>query len=71
MEERGVAEGEVIAAIREGEPEATRGGRTLFRKNFAFGKAWRGKHYAVKQVAPVVAVEPERMVVVTVYAFYF
>jgi len=71
MAERGVDEEEVVAAVREGEVEPARGGRKMFRKNFQYGKTWRGRHYAVKQVAPVVAVEPDRVVVVTVYAFYF
>ena len=32
---------------------------------------WDGKYYSVQQVAPVVAQEPDRIVVVTVYTFYF
>jgi hypothetical protein len=43
----------------------------MFRKNFAFDSQWRGKHYAVKQVAPVVAEEADRLVVVTVFVYYF
>ncbi len=54
----------------------------MFRKNFAFNSQWRGKHYelplrpsaslrAVKQVAPVVAEEAYRLVVVTVFVYYF
>lgn len=43
----------------------------MFRKNFVFNSEWRGKNYAVKQVAPVVAQKPDRVVVVTVYVFYF
>jgi hypothetical protein len=32
---------------------------------------WRGKTYAVKQVAPVVVEEDGRLAVVTVFFFYF
>jgi len=71
MVDRGTAESEVIAAIRSGRAEPARGGRFLFRKNFAFNAQWRGRTYSVKQVAPVVAEEPDRLVVVTAYVFYF
>ena len=68
---RGVDESEVVAAIRMGEAEPARHSRTMYRKNFQFNSTWRNRQYRVKQVAPVVAVEPDQIVVVTVYAFYF
>jgi len=71
MQERGVVEDEVIAAIRHGESEPARGNRTLYRKNFQFDKLWRGRYYRVKQVAPIVAHASDRLVIVTVFAFYF
>ena len=71
MQERGVEQAEVIAAIREGQPEPARKNRTMYRKNFQFDGVWRGRRYRIKQVAPVVAKESDRLVVVTVYAFYF
>lgn len=71
MRERGIEEAEVITAIREGDAEPARKNRTMYRKNFQFEKAWRGRRYTIEQVAPVVAEETERLVVVTVYAFYF
>ena len=43
----------------------------MFRKNFAFDGRWGGRRHRVKQVAPVVAQEPGKLVVVTVYVFYF
>jgi len=52
--DRGASESEVRAAILTGSPEPARKGRVMFRKNFAFDGWWRGKHYGVKQVAPVV-----------------
>ena len=71
MQERGASEKEVVAAIRTGTPEPARNQRTMYRKNFQFEAAWRGRLYTVKQVAPVVARESDRLVVVTVYTFYF
>lgn len=71
MLDRGGMESEVEAAIRAGNPEPARKGRVMFRKNFAFNSSWKGKRYTVKQVAPVVAEEADRMVVVTVFVYYF
>jgi hypothetical protein len=71
MLDRGASEGEVKAAIRSGSSEPARKGRVMFRKNFAYDKLWRGKHYAIKQVAPIIAEERERLVVVTVFVYYF
>jgi len=71
MLDRGASEDEVKLAIRSGGGEPARKGRTLFRKNFAFNGCWRGRTYAVKQVAPVVVEQDDRIVVVTVFAFYF
>jgi len=36
-----------------------------------YGRLWGGRRYAIKQVLAIVAEEPERLVVVTVYTFYF
>ncbi|MCS7265365.1 MAG: DUF4258 domain-containing protein [Armatimonadetes bacterium] len=71
MLDRGATESEVIAAIQTGSVEPARKGRWLFRKNFSFNSSWRGKFYAIKQVSPVVIEEPDRLVVVTVFVFYF
>lgn len=71
MLDRGALEDEVRAAIGMGNAEPARKGRILFRKNLAFNGWWRGKHYAVKQVAPVVAEEADRLVVITVFVYYF
>ncbi len=71
MLDRGASEDEVRVAIRTGSAEPARKGRNSFRKNFAFNRQWRGKQYAVKQVAPVVAEEADRLVVITVFVYYF
>ena len=69
--ERGATPAEVEKAIREGEREPAKRGRWMHRYNFEFNRTWQGRRYAIKQVAPVVAEEPDELVVVTVYTFYF
>jgi len=36
-----------------------------------YERLWGGQYYAIKQVLAIVAEEPETLVVVTVYTFYF
>lgn len=69
--ERGATPAEVEAAILHGTREPARAGRFLYRYNLPFSSQWQGKTYAIKQVAAIVAEEPEELVVVTVYTFYF
>jgi len=71
MRERGAREEHVIQAIHTGRREPAQRGLSLFRLNIEFQAEWDGKYYAVQQVAPVVAEEPHRLVVITVYTFYF
>ena len=71
MVDRGASEEEVKTAIYAGSRELARKGRIMFRKNFSFNSQWRGKHYALKQVAPVVLEEQGKIVVVTVFVYYF
>ena len=71
MIERGANEEEVKMSILQGESEIAKKGRKIYRKNFQFTGKWRGKTYRIKQVAPVVVEEREKIIVVTVYVFYF
>lgn len=71
MLRRGVSKEEVEAAICRGEAVPAKKGRLSFRKNFPFESEWKGKYYEIKQVMPIVTEEDERLVVITVYAFYF
>ncbi len=71
MTERGASEQEVFTAIEQGGKESALLGRTMYRKNFQFDRMWRGRHYKVKQVAPIVVEHEDELVVVTVYTFYF
>jgi len=69
--ERGTNEDEIRQAIYEGEESPAKKGRKAFRINLRFGRRWGGRVYETKQVMPVVVDEKERLVVVTVYVFYF
>ena len=71
MKERGTNERDVREAIRIGEKEPARGGRIVYRLNLEFMRTWDGRYYAVQQVAPVVKEEGDKIVVITVYTFYF
>ena len=71
MRQRGATEESVREAIRTGQGEPARRGLVLYRLNLEFKQEWAGRRYAIQQVAPLVADEAERIVVVTVYTFYF
>ena len=66
MRERGAREADVREAIRIGQREPAQRGFFLYRLNVEFKREWDGRYYGVQQVAPVVAEEGERLVVVTV-----
>lgn len=68
---RGTTESDVVRAIREGNREPAQRSLWQYRLNLEFQKEWAGNWYAVQQVAPVVAEEPNRFVVITVYTLYF
>jgi len=70
MEDRGITRDEAEEAIRLGESIPAKKSRTAFRKNFPFHSMWKGRYYETKQVMPIVVEEPDRWVVVTVYAFF-
>ena len=69
--ERGATEAEIREAIEQGVREPAKHGRFQYRHNFQYQDIWNGQHYAIKQVAPVVAERQNEIVVVTVYTFYF
>ncbi|MDR4509169.1 MAG: DUF4258 domain-containing protein [Candidatus Brocadiaceae bacterium] len=62
--ERGATEEEVRYAILHGH-------REICRYSFPYNTNWQGKHYAVKQVAPVIKEEQNEIVVIIVYTMYF
>jgi hypothetical protein len=71
MPDRGATREEVILAILSGDPSPAKRKRVSFRKNFSFDSQWKGKSYKVKQVMPIAIEESDRIIVVTVYVFYF
>ena len=68
---RGTTESEVVTAIRTAPWHPAESGRMECRKDFPFDALWNGRHYSTKQVRPVFVEEPNEIVVVTVYVYYF
>ncbi len=71
MEERGVTEDEVRAAVEHGEQFAAKFGRVGFRRNFPASSPWRGKQYGTKQVEVYAVHEETDWLVITVVARFF
>jgi hypothetical protein len=71
MRERGASDQNVREAIRIGQKEPAERGLFMYRLNVEFKGEWDGRYYAVQQVVPVAAEDTDRIVVVTVYTFYF
>lgn len=68
---RGFSAAEVEAAIRTCPWGPAELGRLDCRMDFPFAALWNGRPYAMKQVRPVFVDEPQEIVVVTVYTYYF
>ena len=68
---RGFTTAEVEEAIRTSVWGPTDLGRLDCRKDFPFNADWNGTRYATKQVRPVFVDEPDEIVVITVYTYYF
>lgn len=68
---RGFSVGEVEEAIRVATWERASAGRWVCEHDFEFQEVWNGKRYPIKRVRPVFVEEPEEIVVVTVYVYYF
>ena len=68
---RGTTEQEVREAVIRGRREPAKKGRMLCRLNFQYNGTWRGRYYAIKQVAPVITEKANEIIVVTVYTFFF
>lgn len=69
--DRGTSKDEIKHTIQEGEEIPAKKGRKAYRKNLPFESYWKGKYYSTKQVIPIVKEESNRIVVITVYVFYF
>ena len=46
-------------------------GRCECRMDFSYGREWNGKFYATKRVRPVFVEEPNEILVMTAYVYYF
>lgn len=68
---RGFTEDEVETAIRSAPWLPARGDRLETSKDFPFHDQWNGKRYATKQVRPVFVEDPDEIVVITVYTYFF
>jgi hypothetical protein len=68
---RGASEEEIVEAIQVAEWGPAEQGRIQCRKDFPFNQVWNGKQYATKQVRPIFVEEPDEIIVVTVYVYYF
>jgi len=71
MQERGARRNEVIETIRTSEKLPVKENRHAYRKNFQFNKRWGKKFYRIKQVMPIVKEGQNKIIVITVYTFYF
>ncbi len=68
---RGTSEAEVAEAIRTSASQAAELGRLECRKDLPFNAEWNRRWYKTKQVRPIFVEEPDEIVVVTVYVYYF
>ena len=71
LSERGATEAEIVATVETGETFPAKYGRTGFRRNFPFGKAWRGKRYETKQVEVYAAKEGDDWLAITFVTRYY
>ncbi len=71
LAERGATEQEVIATVQEGERFEAKFERTGFRRNFSYGRVWRGKRYDTKQVEAYAVEEGGAWVVITFVTKFF
>jgi hypothetical protein len=68
---RGGTAQEVVEAIRTAPWQVAERGRLECQKDFVFNAVWNEKFYAAKRIRPIFVEEPEEIVVVTVYVYYF
>jgi len=71
MRKRGADEGDIIKTIQQSQWQEAKEGRFEAKLDFPYNKDWNKKHYSTKQVNPVFVIEQGRVVVITVYVFYF
>ena len=50
MKERGTSSKEALLTIESGEKFTAKFNRVGYKRNFSFGKTWKGKYYNTKQL---------------------
>jgi hypothetical protein len=68
---RGGTEQEVVEAIRTAPWQPAELGRLESRKDFPVNAEWNRRRYVTKRVRHIFVNEPNEIVVVTVYVYYF
>jgi hypothetical protein len=68
---RGAKEEQVIEAIETETWQTAELGRLECSKDFVFSSEWNKKYYGIKKVRPIFVDEPDEIIVVTVYVYYF
>lgn len=68
---RGFTEAEVERTIRTASGRPARSGRLEAAMDFPYGAVWNGVFYTTKRVRPIFVEEPDEIVVVTVYTYFF
>ena len=68
---RGASEQEVAETITSCDWEEARQRRQECRRDFVFDSTWNGRFYHTKQVRPIFVDEPDEIMVITVYVYYF
>lgn len=71
MQERGAAEEEVEATLRDGEQFPAKFDRRGFRRSFKFDGIWRKRRYTMKQLEVIAIYEDGDWLVISVIVKYF
>lgn len=70
MLERGASEEEVRETPTLGERALAKAGRWAKERVCQYNDEWQGRHYEQKKIGVIHVEEDERLVVITVYAYY-
>lgn len=71
LQRRGFTVAEVEDAIQTSPWRPADQGRLQCSKEFAYNQDWNGTRYATKRVRPIFVEDPNEIVVVTVYTYFF
>ena len=71
LKKRGTNEIEIKMAIKGSPWRSAKRGRMEAEMEFNYNNEWNDKLYAFKKVNPVFVVEGHKIIVITVYCFYY